>query len=489
MRKIGKSFLIVFVLLLSLAAAGMTALSFGIKLVDQSGWHQAQNGAVYYLDWEGTHQTGWKTVDGNLHYFDPDREGVMARGWQEIDDLWYYFDDAGVIHTGWLDLLGSRYYMLEHGPMASGWQTIEGKQYYFDQEGELQVGWLYLEDLRFYLGVDGAATYGWHDSNQGRCYLTQDGVVYTGWQYIDEQRFYFDVDGYLQYGWLELDHETYYLDSQGVMLTGWQDLDEGRYYLGQDGCLKTGWLNLDEGRYFLGTDGVLNTGWITVGGFRYYLSEDGLMQTGWLLHNGEKYYLRADGTMAVGEVEIDGTRNYFTSEGKYVILVNWENPVPDTYQPNLVEYQGYQIDKSCLDAFDQLLKACKAAGYQYSLNSVYRSWDDQQQIWDERMQQYMEAGSTEEEALALVAQSVAVPGTSEHHLGLAADVGGNAEMYTWMKDNCWKYGFIVRYPDGKTDYTAIIYEPWHIRYVGKELAQELHELDLCMEEYMEKLTK
>jgi D-alanyl-D-alanine carboxypeptidase len=101
----------------------------------------------------------------------------------------------------------------------------------------------------------------------------------------------------------------------------------------------------------------------------------------------------------------------------------------------------------------------------------------------------MEEGDTEEVALAKVMESVAVPGTSEHHLGLAADIGGGEAMYAWMRDNSWKYGFIVRYPEGKTEYTGIIYEPWHIRYVGVELAKELHDLGLCMEEYMEMITK
>jgi D-alanyl-D-alanine carboxypeptidase len=61
-------------------------------------------------------------------------------------------------------------------------------------------------------------------------------------------------------------------------------------------------------------------------------------------------------------------------------------------------------------------------------------------------------------------------------------------MYAWMAENCWQFGFILRYPDGKTDVTGIIYEPWHFRYVGLELAQELNQLGLTMEEYMDMLT-
>ena len=145
MRKIGKTILTVTVILLSLLAAGLTALNFGIKLVDQSGWYQSQSGAVYYLDWEGEPQTGWKTLGGSRYYFDPSRQGAMTVGWLEIEDAWYYFDDAGVQQTGWLDLLGSRFYLRSDGTMAIGWQEVNGENYYFDDEGELQVGWLDLD--------------------------------------------------------------------------------------------------------------------------------------------------------------------------------------------------------------------------------------------------------------------------------------------------------------------------------------------------------
>ena len=172
-----------------------------------------------------------------------------------------------------------------------------------------------------------------------------------------------------------------------------------------------------------------------------------------------------------------------------MVLVNAWNPVPEDYETDLVTYEGYEIDSSCVDALDQLLAACSNAGYGYELNSIYRSVDHQPGIWDSRYSDYLDAGYGTEEAKALVAQSVAVPGTSEHHLGLAADIGGSEDMYAWMQQHSWEYGFVVRYPDGKTDYTGIIYEPWHVRYVGLELAQELYTLNLCMEEYMEILTK
>jgi D-alanyl-D-alanine carboxypeptidase len=100
----------------------------------------------------------------------------------------------------------------------------------------------------------------------------------------------------------------------------------------------------------------------------------------------------------------------------------------------------------------------------------------------------MAQGMTKEEAERITGQSLAIPGHSEHHTGLAMDINSGGGSYEWMAENCWDYGFIVRYPDDHMDITGIIYEPWHFRYVGVELAQELKNY-CCMEEYFAELTQ
>ena len=100
----------------------------------------------------------------------------------------------------------------------------------------------------------------------------------------------------------------------------------------------------------------------------------------------------------------------------------------------------------------------------------------------------------------LSAMEVAIPGTSEHHTGLAVDIvdasynhlnheQAKRPTQKWLMEHCHEYGFILRYPKGKTDSTGIIYEPWHYRYVGTELAQELHDAGLTLEEYLQNLTQ
>ena len=88
-------------------------------------------------------------------------------------------------------------------------------------------------------------------------------------------------------------------------------------------------------------------------------------------------------------------------------------------------------------------------------------------------------------------QWVAIPGYSEHELGLAVDINADKErsygeeVYCWLAENAWRYGFILRYPQGKEEITGIDYEPWHYRYVGYEAAKTIYEEDITLEEYLE----
>ena len=106
----------------------------------------------------------------------------------------------------------------------------------------------------------------------------------------------------------------------------------------------------------------------------------------------------------------------------------------------------------------------------------------------EKVNQYIAEGMTKKEAEAETGKSTAIPGHSEHQTGLAVDLNGSDETYAWLAEHCWDYGFILRYPEGKTEITGIIYEPWHFRYVGTELALELKEQGVTMEEYFHQLT-
>lgn len=247
------------------------------------------------------------------------------------------------------------------------------------------------------------------------------------------------------------------------------------------------------------------TGWLEENGSRFYYLENGTPAIGWLELDGSTYYFREDGTMATGEVIINGTACHFTSQGKRVIMVNPWNYVPADYEPELVSVgsahgvQGSQVDRSCYDDLVAMIEDCNKVCPQAYVVSSYRTHQMQTDNFNRKVQYYMNQGYDRATAEKEAATIIAVPGTSEHQLGLAVDIidtrlwaleWKQAELpaQKWLMENCWKYGFILRYPKDKLDVTGIIYEPWHYRYVGHELAQELHQLGLTLEEYLHSLT-
>lgn len=242
------------------------------------------------------------------------------------------------------------------------------------------------------------------------------------------------------------------------------------------------------------------SGWMEEDGKRYYQNADGSLHTGWLTLEGSRYYFHEDGTMAVGKVKTgdSGTR-YFTSTGKECILVNPWNYVPSDYSVKLSKYGDYKMASICLDPLKAMLADCKSAGNKAVVVSAYRSNSYQAGLFERRIQRFIDQGYSREEATIEAAKRVAVPGTSEHELGLALDIVDvnyqnldkkqeDTAAQKWLMANSWKYGFILRYPNEKSDVTGIIYEPWHYRYVGKELAKEIYESGLCLEEYFSSLS-
>ena len=141
------------------------------------------------------------------------------------------------------------------------------------------------------------------------------------------------------------------------------------------------------------------------------------------------------------------------------------------------------IQRIAAEPLRQMLADCRAAGNDCYLNSAYRTHKQQIQILDLRTQEYEDKGMTHEEAYEESLKTVALPGTSEHELGLSTDLVGK-EANEWLAIHCWEYGFILRYPADKEDITGITNEPWHFRYVGVEVAMDMKDTGLCLEEYL-----
>jgi D-alanyl-D-alanine carboxypeptidase len=181
-------------------------------------------------------------------------------------------------------------------------------------------------------------------------------------------------------------------------------------------------------------------------------------------------------------------------------LVNPWNNVPENWQVDPVSIgNGHRVDRACYDDLMAMLEGCREAGHRPVVKSSYRTQATQKQLYENKVRQWIGYGYDEEAARKKAATIVAVPGTSEHQLGWAVDIvddryhGLNEKQATmpaqiWLMEHCWEYGFILRYPVDKSEVTGIIYEPWHYRYVGKDLAAEIHKSGLCLEEYFASLT-
>lgn len=163
------------------------------------------------------------------------------------------------------------------------------------------------------------------------------------------------------------------------------------------------------------------------------------------------------------------TENGVTTVGG-VILVNKEYSLPEDY--------GSGLDQKTYSAY---LKMKEESGYDMSIVSGFRSYETQQEVFD-----YWVSIDGYEKARTYSA----LAGQSEHQTGLAMDISSLSTDYEdtaegkWLAENCWKYGFIIRYPKGKTKITGYIYEPWHVRYLGKSTAKLVKDSGLTLEEFL-----
>ena len=158
-------------------------------------------------------------------------------------------------------------------------------------------------------------------------------------------------------------------------------------------------------------------------------------------------------------------------------LVNAHNSIGEAVPEDLAELEGGRY-------FD-----ARAEGLSVCLSSAYRSYNEQVYLFNRKVSQ---CGGDE----AAAARIVNRPGTSEHQLGLCADITDKfyevktrdlekTALYQWMYAHCQDYGFILRYPADKQDITGVMYEPWHFRYVGKEAAAYIMGNGLCLEEFLD----
>ncbi|MHA6259841.1 M15 family metallopeptidase [Sporosarcina sp. CAU 1771] len=163
-----------------------------------------------------------------------------------------------------------------------------------------------------------------------------------------------------------------------------------------------------------------------------------------------------------------------------ILIASKKYPLPATYAPG--------EDKEARSKYEEMAAEAKLSGYSLVAFSTYRSFEYQQGLY----KRYVDKDGRE-----AADRYSARPGYSEHQTGLTFDIGeeneqdlwltaefGESEAGKWLASNAHRYGFIMRYPLGKEEITGYMYESWHYRYVGEEVATELYQQKITLEEYL-----
>ncbi len=208
-----------------------------------------------------------------------------------------------------------------------------------------------------------------------------------------------------------------------------------------------------------------------------------------------------------------GTSSQMIDEGNIaeflkdnLLLVNKRNTLERDYTPPGLIYSkpargrssvNLRLDGEAMLNLNYMLEAAYSEGISgMVITSAYRTFDKQTSLFNNKTS-VLSRKMSRKTAMEEASKVVAIPGSSEHQTGLAADIiservglvssFGNTVQGKWLEENSWRYGFIIRYPREKTEITGIIYEPWHVRYIGSGHSEIMKSRDLCLEEYVDYL--
>lgn len=207
-----------------------------------------------------------------------------------------------------------------------------------------------------------------------------------------------------------------------------------------------------------------------------------------------KESMRPDSGMNSSSASVRPTANWST------MLVNAENPLPGDFSVktrSIAKYPDRSFDERAAAELEAMMDAAAGDGCPLYLVSAYRSVARQKALYERKVNYYLGKNYEPELAREQASKWVAAPGTSEHNLGLAADIVSakwynthddlteefeDTPEFAWLMAHCAEYGFVLRYPADKTGTTGIGYEPWHYRYVGRDAAAYMNAQHLCLEE-------
>lgn len=225
-----------------------------------------------------------------------------------------------------------------------------------------------------------------------------------------------------------------------------------------------------------------------------YISVD---DAGWcrVKYDGEICYIHRD-YLTTKATESQTTVKTINTEYPrwYLVVVDKTRKIPDGYVPSLeyVADSEEELDARVVKYYDAMVEAALEDGVEIVAASGFRSYETQEENFNELVEEYMyENDMTQEEAEAIAVTEILPPGCSEHNLGLAMDIGyidqefADTEAYEWLCEYACEYGFIERYTEENQEITGIIPEPWHWRFVGPAHAKKIKEAGITLEEYLQ----
>ena len=176
------------------------------------------------------------------------------------------------------------------------------------------------------------------------------------------------------------------------------------------------------------------------------------------------------------------------------VLVNPSHPLPEGFETAVADFEGGQVDARILGICEKMFADAAEDGVNFKLVDAYRSYGRQNELYQQKVDSYIAKGDSREDAETHAATITARPNTSEHQTGLALDIVtpsytkrdkgfANTDAFQWLDANAQDYGFTLRYKQNKQEYTKVIYEPWHWRFVGVEAARAMKQSGECLEEY------
>lgn len=179
-----------------------------------------------------------------------------------------------------------------------------------------------------------------------------------------------------------------------------------------------------------------------------------------------------------------------------LILVNESHPLPEDYTVSLMAMSDWPlyVESAIFEDLQAMLYDGMAEGYYFQVLAAYRNADEQQYYFDEKVKEYIQQGYSQSSAEREASLYEQPSGKSDYQTGLSVaivsgayqqmdEAQGTTEETRWLHEHCHEYGFVLRYPEGKSSETGIPYKPWHYRYVGREAAEFLTEHNLTLEGY------